>query len=411
MGRNNELRVARTSMPSPHFAGEPMSRAELAEAVNTELWRTTGRRYGLDAHTIARYERGVIRWPGPAYRSALRTVLGAADDVSLGFVPTRRGPAVQHLAGVVDGVPLLTTPPTRVGWTDVGHVRAATAAVASSENLYGGGVTYDAAGAQLRWARGLTAAAARQDVRVALQEAVGNLAAVVAFSAFDVGDHAAANRCFAYALRCADEAASWALRANTLADMSRRAAYVGERDDALSLVEFAQVRADRISPRARAMTAMLRSRYLAASGRTAEAVDELHRSDDWMAGARGEFDPPWLCYYDETEHQGSTARTLISLVQHTGDPDPALRRLESAVSRAGGAYPRSRVFSQVRMATLLMRTGDVVPAAEIGQRAVLDARSIRSRRLTAELAGLARTCRAIGTVAPAADLAEAIDRG
>jgi len=67
-----------------------MSRAELAEEVNAELWRKTGRRYALDAHAIARYERGAVRWPNTAYRSALRTVLGVADT-DLGFRPTRRG--------------------------------------------------------------------------------------------------------------------------------------------------------------------------------------------------------------------------------------------------------------------------------------------------------------------------------
>jgi hypothetical protein len=68
-----------------------MSRAELAEAVNAHLWDTTGRCCALDAHTVARYERGAVRWPGTAYRSALRAVLGVDSDADLGFRPTRRG--------------------------------------------------------------------------------------------------------------------------------------------------------------------------------------------------------------------------------------------------------------------------------------------------------------------------------
>ncbi|GAA1272875.1 hypothetical protein GCM10009609_39960 [Pseudonocardia aurantiaca] len=91
MERNFELRALRESHPSPTFAGEPMSRSELAEAVNAELWRATGRRFALDAHTLARYERGAVRWPNAAYRSALRAVLGASNDAELGFMPTRRG--------------------------------------------------------------------------------------------------------------------------------------------------------------------------------------------------------------------------------------------------------------------------------------------------------------------------------
>jgi hypothetical protein len=49
-----------------------MGRAELAEAVNRYLWETTRKRYELDAHSIARYERGHVRWPGAHYRSGLR---------------------------------------------------------------------------------------------------------------------------------------------------------------------------------------------------------------------------------------------------------------------------------------------------------------------------------------------------
>ena len=62
-----------------------MSRRELAEAVNTWLWETTLQRYELGAHTLARYERGAVRWSGAAYRSGLRHVLGAARDAELDF--------------------------------------------------------------------------------------------------------------------------------------------------------------------------------------------------------------------------------------------------------------------------------------------------------------------------------------
>ncbi len=62
-----------------------MSRRELAEAVNTWLWETTRQRYELDAHTLARYERGAVCWPGAAHRSDLRHVLGTARDAELGF--------------------------------------------------------------------------------------------------------------------------------------------------------------------------------------------------------------------------------------------------------------------------------------------------------------------------------------
>src|SRR5690625_3998188 len=68
-----------------------MSRAELAEAVNDHLWRTTGKRHALDAHAIARYERGKVGWPSAPYRAGLKAVLGADCEIELEFQPTWRG--------------------------------------------------------------------------------------------------------------------------------------------------------------------------------------------------------------------------------------------------------------------------------------------------------------------------------
>lgn len=90
-GSNDRLRALRTATPSPTRPGASMSRAELAEAVNTHVWETSGQRVCLDAEAVGRYERGVIQWPGGLYRSALRAVLGARDDKELGFRPTPRG--------------------------------------------------------------------------------------------------------------------------------------------------------------------------------------------------------------------------------------------------------------------------------------------------------------------------------
>lgn len=87
---NGQLRAARERLPSRRVPGGPMSRAELAETVNAWLWDTAGQRFDLDARAVARWERGVVRWPGAHYRSALRHVLGAATDTELGLRPASR---------------------------------------------------------------------------------------------------------------------------------------------------------------------------------------------------------------------------------------------------------------------------------------------------------------------------------
>ncbi|WP_132881137.1 tetratricopeptide repeat protein [Tamaricihabitans halophyticus] len=395
-----------------------MSREELAEAVNEYLWKTTGTRYDLDANSIARYERGKVRWPSRHYREGLREVLGVAADSEIGFWPTRRGKtkplaqpnsAIGEMSTSVDlsvlaGTYVETPVPTRAGWTDVEHVRAATRVAAMSENRFGGVLSAESAAGQLRWAGRLIEAQATDQVRRAIFEAAGNLASVVAFSAFDFANYGAAERYFQFALWCSGQGESWPLRANTLAEMARMATYLGDLDHALSLIEFAQVRADRVSGTARAMLAVVHARLLALNGRYAEARIAVERADEQFAGRDVAEDPPWLCYYDEAEHQGSTGKALLPGAVETGDLDIAASRLRAAIRLHDQHYPRSRVFSLIRLASLTMSVGDPHEAVSIGRQALDGATRLRSKRIASELHGLARVSRRHSDITDVAEL-------
>lgn len=87
---NDLLRIRREGTPSPSGSGAPMSRSELAGAVNEYIRAKTGRASGLRREEVWRWERGKVRWPGKQYREALRAVLGAGSDEELGFVPATR---------------------------------------------------------------------------------------------------------------------------------------------------------------------------------------------------------------------------------------------------------------------------------------------------------------------------------
>jgi hypothetical protein len=96
---NRDLRAARQARPSLRVPGTPLGRAELAELVAAEVYRRTGREAPVDAHYVAKLERGVIRWPSAPYRAALIAVLGVEGpdaDAALGF----RWPRRADLAGV-----------------------------------------------------------------------------------------------------------------------------------------------------------------------------------------------------------------------------------------------------------------------------------------------------------------------
>lgn len=78
------LHTARERLRSPPNPDEPLSRRELVDRVNRRLRNIRGARR-LDTHALARLERGVVSWPNPAWRHALRLELGAATDAELGF--------------------------------------------------------------------------------------------------------------------------------------------------------------------------------------------------------------------------------------------------------------------------------------------------------------------------------------
>lgn len=270
---------------------------------------------------------------------------GGKPDAVHAHRPTARISAGFHMVEPLDDLCLEVPPRRRAGRTEVEQVKLMTATLASSENLYGGGMAGEAGIAHLRWACRTLQARSDATIKPSLFEAVGNLAGVVAFSAFDIGDHTTAARCFRVALWCAEQGGSWELRAATLTDMARQAVYLGELDEALSLIEFAQVRADRLTATAKAVTAVVRARVLAMLGRHDEARAEVDRADAHFSERQAATDPPWLVYYDEAEHAGSSARALVPIAVAHRRPGEAAERLATAIRLHSDAYPRSRAFS------------------------------------------------------------------
>ncbi|GAA3738496.1 hypothetical protein [Salinactinospora qingdaonensis] len=190
--------------------------------------------------------------------------------------------------------------------------------------------------------------------------------------------------------------------------MARKAAYLENVDDALSLIEFAHVRADRLTATAQAMLWTIRARLLALTGRHTEARADVDRADAHFAERTPEADPPWLCYYDAAEHQGSTGKALIPIAHANNKPELASERLEAAIRLQSADYPRSRTFSRIRLASLNMSTGYAREAVPIGRQATRDTAALRSKRLVTELHGLTRAATAHTHIGDVADLCHEI---
>ncbi|MFI8528319.1 hypothetical protein ACIGB8_27930 [Promicromonospora sukumoe] len=321
---NDLLRNRRERLPSHARPGTSMSRAELAEAVNAHVWAATGRRIALDAHAIARYERGQSHWPGRQYRDGLRAVLGAATDAEIGFYRTPRGNAVREirrsstwdtdtLTGLADlgseyvdltrrgllGLAAYSTVaaalPSESWWAEMGQrsaeraargvrsvgfgdleaVRESVAFFSRMDQRHGGGHARAAAMQYLTddVHRLLNGSFANDGLRSQMFTAASELAYVAGWMAFDNGEHGVAQGLFSSSVKLAAEADDPAMAAHTLRAMAHQAIDLGHPTQAqvLAAASVAGTRYQAAAPRERALLGVVYARALAATGQSRAA--------------------------------------------------------------------------------------------------------------------------------------------
>lgn len=410
---NDHLRRARERVESPNATGQPLSRQELAELVNAWVYENTTppKILETDANYLGQLERGRIRWPQDSDRRAgFRAVLGAATDAELGFRRPRRTRStvadVHHqqfiraaLGDTTGGscafadLIALTQPtpvPLVVGYSDVAEVRKIARAFQDWDALYGGGIIREAVMAQLRYCVELLNARCSDHVRADLFSAVGYLAHVTGFMAFDAYVHDDARRMFRFALNCAEQAGDWHLRAKVLSSMARQAIWCGDPDAGLTFTELAMVRADRLTATERSMLHTGRARALAKLGLIQDVASAVGAADEEFSHTRPANDPEYMRYYDAAQHAGDTGHALwdIAVLGHFNTE--ARHRLSLAVTGHGEEFARARTMSQIKLSSLIMVTGDPCEAAVIGGKALDAVSTIRSRRAADDMRDLRR---------------------
>lgn len=338
---NRLLRAARERLPSPGAPGEHASRAEVAEAVNAWLWETTSRRHALDAHYLAKLERGVARWPNAAYRSGLRHVLGAPDDATLGFNPARRAEAglvadatpndgrwepglvIERASRIIDHdlMPtrrsVLTCASLLVGtalsselqpflWpvaltADSRGTAFTTAELDAAEQFMGvlrtwhssrGAVSRPAVVAQLgsHVTRLRHAPQGTPETRRAFRIGA-ELADIAATMAWDASEHTIAQRHFVFAVQFAHAAGDHALAAVALASLARQCLDLGRSDDGLEVVQLAQYGSRRTAtPRLRAVLATREAWAYAQRGDTRAFRRTVGLAEDYHIEGAHELD-------------------------------------------------------------------------------------------------------------------------
>lgn len=287
-----------------------------------------------------------------------------------------------------------------VGVSHVAEVRSAATVFHEWDARCGGGLVREAATAQLRHFAGLLNARSSDPVRSELCSAPGYLGHVTAFMAVDAHAHEDARRVFGFAQSCAEQAEDWHLRAKVLNSLASQSICCGDPDAALTFIELALVRADRLTATERAMLHTVRAHALGMLGRAQEAATAVGAADEEFGHTCPADDPVWMASYDAAHHRGETGRAFWQVAQHGQFANEARDRLQLAVAGYRDSAVRARTRSQTKLASLIMATGDPREAAAVGGQALDVAGTLRSRRAADDLRELHRCS------APHAGLAE-----
>lgn len=370
----------------------------------------------MDPEYIGCLERGVVTWPNAEYRDAFQQHFGVASPGELGFYCHRFQPKPVEADNVkrrvfISALPLplvasageplarlvnlanaeLTDLPRRVGAEHVEQVRRLVAQSWELGDQWGGGLVREMLGAQMRWAVSLLDAHVDPAVSDDLHSAVGRLAAYSGWSCHDMGADTAAQRYFEIALRCAEQADDWTLRADTYSDLSRMLQYGGDADTALTVAQQSQIRSDRLTSLNRACLAAVEARAHGKRGDDQSCLAAVRRAEEHFAAVIPINETPtMLAYYSPARLAGDTGQALWPVSMRGQHVATTVELLQSAAESYPSTKARPRALCELRLASLMFAQGDPAEAVAVASSALDHAGSLRSQRIVDNLTELHR---------------------
>jgi hypothetical protein len=313
--------------------------------------------------------------------------------------PEQLHPAVDlATAGTIDGLDSIvpTTPPSRVGATEIAQVCDTAMAVKRGDLRWGGGFGFDAALIETRRARDLLEARCPARLRSELLVAVGWLACNTGFMAFDLERYRDAFRLWNVASRCAEEADNPSLQARVLGSMARQSTWLRRPDDAIRLIDRALEGGEgRLVPTEHAMLWALKARACAEAGDAKATEAAIGTADQWFASRDLDEceDRPWAAHYSHAHHWGDTGMAWDRLAV-TGHSAHAVvqagGRHQASAGGHGEDSARSHALALLALAELDTTVGDLDQGVDAGRRALAAAQRVNSGRVRDNLISLHR---------------------
>lgn len=365
-------------------------RAPAPACIAAALGERLGRRVDLSeiAMTRSRRETGKIgldfpRSPSDAVRGAIafwrlvdrRNFLHGSFAVGAFALPTTRWLAVPAAAAVP---PAEHRGARRVGQGELDELWEAVEDARIWDSKFGGGnwkassVTVCLRDRAAPMLQGSCSEKVRQD----LLRVTAELSRVVGWSAFDNGQHDAAQRYLIQALAMARAAGDVQVGAYVLSTMSLSAFLRGHPGEAVDMAEGAYERAKHVaSPKVLSFAKLAQARAHARAGEGPEATAALLAAERHLAGATGD-DPAWMNYY--TPERIATDATEIH--RDLGATAAALDWGRQAAAMSPGRYTRAVGIRLAVEAATHLRAGDREQGLDAGRRSVDLLAEVRSAR-------------------------------
>ncbi|WP_216210574.1 hypothetical protein [Amycolatopsis aidingensis] len=214
-------------------------------------------------------------------------------------------------------------------------------------------------------------------------QAVASLTLRAGWTAYDIGEHARAQRFLYQAYRLARAAGDKPFSGHVLACMSHQANFLGHYEHAAHLARAAvhHGSAGQATPTVMAMFHAMEARAVASQGNEAETTAALTAAEGWLGKSQPANDPDWIWFFDPAELHAEFAHCFRDL----GNASLANQHAASSIAESKDVFVRSLSFCRSVLATSHLLADDLDSALAIASDVVDTAAHLKSYRVVSYL--------------------------
>jgi len=266
----------------------------------------------------------------------------------------------------------------RVGMRDVRAIREAAGLFMQLDFKYGGGHGHKALRHYFREdVLPLLNASYSEKVGTSLFGAAAEISQLLAWTAYDVGNHRLAHRYLTSTLRLSQVIDDRMFGARILGNLSHQANYLGNHTQAIQLARAAVESAKgRATPRALSNYSAMEARALSNANDAIAAARAMKEAERHFERAHTAEDPAWLGYFDEAELMGELCHCFRDLKMRRDSVAQAQRAVDSTDPK----YARTLGFCRMVLAQSQLLNGELEAAVTTASLAVDGGDSLQSNR-------------------------------